>query len=93
MCHTSFDCIDCSNRFQSPAEYKGHTSCISEAEKYQKGLNNGGVSESTTQDTTVALTNRKNRVVLNGMVRTNDGGSRVEEGNGGITDSNGNNEM
>ncbi|KAF7985077.1 hypothetical protein HWV62_8947 [Athelia sp. TMB] len=28
-------------RMQSPGEYKGHTSCISEAEKYQKGLYKG----------------------------------------------------
>jgi hypothetical protein len=45
MCHTSFDCIDCSKRFETPADYQGHTSCISEAEKYQKTLYNGGVSE------------------------------------------------
>lgn len=45
VCHSSFDCIDCSKRFESPADYKGHTSCISEAEKYQKTLYNGGVSE------------------------------------------------
>ena len=44
-CHSSFDCIDCSKRFESPADYKGHTSCISEAEKYQKALYNGGVRE------------------------------------------------
>lgn len=45
MCHSSFDCIDCSKRFETPADYKGHSSCISEAEKYQKTLYNGGVSE------------------------------------------------
>lgn len=45
VCHSPFDCIDCSKRFESPADYKGHTSCISEAEKYQKTLYNGGVSE------------------------------------------------
>jgi len=43
MCHTSFDCIDCSKRFETPADYKEHTSCISEAEKYQGALYNGGV--------------------------------------------------
>jgi hypothetical protein len=48
MCHSSFDCIDCSKRFETPADYKGHTSCISEAEKYQKTLYNGGVSEHPT---------------------------------------------
>ncbi|KAF8987984.1 hypothetical protein BDQ17DRAFT_1193415, partial [Cyathus striatus] len=40
-CHTGFDCIDCSTTFNTPAEYKGHTSCISEAEKYQKSLYKG----------------------------------------------------
>lgn len=45
MCNKSFDCIDCSKRFETPADYKGHTSCISEAEKYQKTVYNGGVSE------------------------------------------------
>ncbi|KZT10834.1 uncharacterized protein LAESUDRAFT_615160, partial [Laetiporus sulphureus 93-53] len=40
-CHASFSCIDCSTTFHSPAEYKGHTKCISEAEKYQKGLYKG----------------------------------------------------
>ena len=48
MCHSPFDCIDCSKRFETPADYKGHTSCISEAEKYQKTLYNGGVSEHVT---------------------------------------------
>ncbi|THU96782.1 hypothetical protein K435DRAFT_663812, partial [Dendrothele bispora CBS 962.96] len=40
-CHAGFDCIDCSKSFGTPAEYKGHTSCISEAEKYQKSLYKG----------------------------------------------------
>ncbi|KAF8555336.1 hypothetical protein OG21DRAFT_922757 [Imleria badia] len=40
-CHAGFDCIDCSVTFHTPAEYKSHTSCISEAEKYQKGLYKG----------------------------------------------------
>ena len=40
-CHGGFDCIDCSTTFNSPAEYKGHISCISEAEKYQKSLYKG----------------------------------------------------
>ncbi|KAL4073722.1 hypothetical protein J3A83DRAFT_4090767 [Scleroderma citrinum] len=37
-CHAPFDCIDCSTTFHAPAEFKGHTSCITEAEKYQKSL-------------------------------------------------------
>ena len=40
-CHGGFDCIDCSTTFNTPAEYKGHTQCISEAEKYQKSLYKG----------------------------------------------------
>ncbi|KAF9526932.1 hypothetical protein CPB83DRAFT_446796 [Crepidotus variabilis] len=40
-CHAGFDCIDCSTTFNTPAEYKSHTSCISEAEKYQKNLYKG----------------------------------------------------
>ncbi|KAM6501880.1 hypothetical protein JOM56_001857 [Amanita muscaria] len=40
-CHSSFDCIDCSKTFKSPAEWKAHTSCITEAEKYQKALYKG----------------------------------------------------
>lgn len=56
MCHSSFDCIDCSKRFESPADYKGHTSCISEAEKYQKTLYNGGVSKYVTSSFTSDFT-------------------------------------
>ncbi|KAF9444001.1 hypothetical protein P691DRAFT_839249 [Macrolepiota fuliginosa MF-IS2] len=40
-CHGGFDCIDCSTTFNTPAEYKSHTSCISEAEKYQKSVYKG----------------------------------------------------
>ncbi|KAF8418232.1 hypothetical protein L210DRAFT_2448371 [Boletus edulis BED1] len=40
-CYAGFDCIDCSVSFHTPAEYKSHTSCISEAEKYQKSLYDG----------------------------------------------------
>ncbi|KAJ3761969.1 hypothetical protein EV360DRAFT_36710, partial [Lentinula raphanica] len=40
-CHSGFDCIDCSKTFHTPAEYKNHTSCISEAEKYEKTLYKG----------------------------------------------------
>ncbi|KAF8513109.1 hypothetical protein BU17DRAFT_53523, partial [Hysterangium stoloniferum] len=37
-CHSSFTCIDCSNTFTTPADWKGHTSCVSEEQKYQKSL-------------------------------------------------------
>ncbi|KAI0633218.1 hypothetical protein C8Q77DRAFT_771735 [Trametes polyzona] len=40
-CQSSFTCLDCSTTFAGPAQYKGHTTCISEAEKYQKGLYKG----------------------------------------------------
>ncbi|KAG0315530.1 hypothetical protein BG000_005149, partial [Podila horticola] len=38
--YAQFSCIDCSVSFQG-TEYRGHTSCISEAEKYQKALYRG----------------------------------------------------
>jgi len=41
QCQSSFDCIDCGKRFDVPADYKGHTTCISEAEKYEKSVYNG----------------------------------------------------
>ncbi|KAI0339926.1 hypothetical protein BDW22DRAFT_1304421, partial [Trametopsis cervina] len=40
-CNAKFTCLDCATVFNGPAEYKSHTSCISEAEKYQKGLYKG----------------------------------------------------
>ncbi|KAG0701283.1 hypothetical protein DFH29DRAFT_927718 [Suillus ampliporus] len=41
FCHAAFDCIDCSTTFHSPAEFQGHTSCMTEAEKYQKSVYKG----------------------------------------------------
>lgn len=41
MCHSSVTCLDCSTTFAGPAQWKSHTQCISEAEKYQKGLYKG----------------------------------------------------
>ncbi|KAJ3415692.1 hypothetical protein HDV05_004370 [Chytridiales sp. JEL 0842] len=35
--YAQFTCVDCSKTFQG-TEYRAHTSCISEAEKYQKAL-------------------------------------------------------
>ncbi|KAF8624613.1 hypothetical protein AX15_005769 [Amanita polypyramis BW_CC] len=40
-CKSGFDCIDCSKTFSIPTDWKGHTSCITEAEKYQKSLYKG----------------------------------------------------
>jgi len=88
-CRSSFDCIDCGKRFETPADYKGHTSCISEAEKYHKTLYNGGVSEYVILFATIRISHG-DRVVLGGMVEINNRGSR-EEGNGAITARNGNN--
>ncbi|SGZ57427.1 CIC11C00000000116 [Sungouiella intermedia] len=40
-CHGAyFTCIDCSTTF-SGTDYRGHTQCISEAEKYEKALYKG----------------------------------------------------
>ncbi|RSH88074.1 uncharacterized protein EHS24_000601 [Apiotrichum porosum] len=39
-CWASFSCIDCSTTFHNQ-DYKSHTSCISEAEKYQGALYKG----------------------------------------------------
>ena len=41
QCRSSFTCIDCSKTFAAPIEWKGHTSCITEAEKYQKSVYKG----------------------------------------------------
>ena len=41
QCHASFTCIDCSATFSGPSQWKSHTSCITEAEKYQKSLYKG----------------------------------------------------
>jgi cell growth-regulating nucleolar protein len=40
-CHSGFDCLDCQTTFNTASEYKGHTSCITEAQKYEKGLFKG----------------------------------------------------
>ena len=40
-CGAGYTCLDCSKYFGGPAEWKSHTSCVSEAEKYQKGLYKG----------------------------------------------------
>ena len=40
-CQSSFTCIDCSTTFAGPHEYKEHTSCVSEAQKYEKALYKG----------------------------------------------------
>lgn len=41
QCRSSFTCIDCSSTFAGPVEWKVHTSCITEAEKYQKSMYKG----------------------------------------------------
>ncbi|KXS16498.1 hypothetical protein M427DRAFT_91704, partial [Gonapodya prolifera JEL478] len=37
----AFSCIDCGVSFPGPKEYRAHSSCISEAEKYQGVLYKG----------------------------------------------------
>lgn len=43
-----YTCIDCSVTFNG-TEYRQHTSCISEAEKYEKGLYKGNKKQQTQQ--------------------------------------------
>ncbi|KAI8354338.1 hypothetical protein B0O80DRAFT_450826 [Mortierella sp. GBAus27b] len=38
--YAQFSCIDCSVSFQG-TDYRAHTSCVSEAEKYEKSLYRG----------------------------------------------------
>ncbi|KLT45677.1 hypothetical protein CC85DRAFT_325402 [Cutaneotrichosporon oleaginosum] len=54
-CWASFTCLDCSTTFQNQ-EYKSHTSCISEAEKYQGKLYRGpkGSTQASTQTSAAA---------------------------------------
>ncbi|WVQ78282.1 hypothetical protein IAT38_000367 [Cryptococcus sp. DSM 104549] len=40
-CFSSFTCLDCSTTFRNPSEYKSHTTCVTEAEKYQGALYKG----------------------------------------------------
>jgi len=44
-CGASVSCVDCSVRFSGPKEWKSHTSCMTEAEKYQKSLYKGPKSK------------------------------------------------
>ncbi|KAK6902944.1 hypothetical protein I203_108205 [Kwoniella mangroviensis CBS 8507] len=48
-CHASFTCLDCSTTFRNPGEYKSHTTCVSEAEKYQGALYKGPKKNGQTQ--------------------------------------------
>ncbi|KAI9442545.1 hypothetical protein H4582DRAFT_1929098 [Lactarius indigo] len=57
QCRASFTCIDCSATFAGPSQWKGHTSCITEAEKYQKSLYKGPKKG---QDTRQSNGNHKN---------------------------------
>ncbi|KAK0225471.1 hypothetical protein IW262DRAFT_1491095 [Armillaria fumosa] len=40
-CYAQVDCLDCSKTFNNPGEFKSHTSCVSEAEKYEKSVYKG----------------------------------------------------
>ncbi|KAJ2960021.1 hypothetical protein NQZ79_g4635 [Umbelopsis isabellina] len=48
-CWATFTCIDCSTTFQNQ-DYKSHTSCISEAEKYEKSGKNATEKKVVHQD-------------------------------------------
>jgi hypothetical protein len=48
-CQASFTCIDCSKTFYNSQEWKDHTSCISEAQKYQKALYKGPQAKPSTE--------------------------------------------
>ena len=39
--NASYSCLDCNKDFYSQPEWKTHTSCISEAEKYEKSVYKG----------------------------------------------------
>ncbi|RSH91977.1 hypothetical protein EHS25_009348 [Saitozyma podzolica] len=49
-CWASFTCLDCSTTFQNQ-ESKSHTSCVSEAEKYQGALYKGAKKSSSEHET------------------------------------------
>ncbi|SNX87623.1 related to ESF2 - essential nucleolar protein involved in pre-18S rRNA processing [Melanopsichium pennsylvanicum] len=40
-CYAPVTCLDCSMQFNSPNEFKGHNTCISEAEKYERSVYRG----------------------------------------------------
>ncbi|KAJ1035611.1 hypothetical protein NDA18_000388 [Ustilago nuda] len=40
-CYAAVTCLDCSQQFHFPNEFKGHNTCISEAEKYERSLYRG----------------------------------------------------
>ncbi|KAG8953492.1 hypothetical protein FRC04_002334 [Tulasnella sp. 424] len=37
-CGSSFTCLDCNKTFHTPADWKPHTTCITEDQKYQKSV-------------------------------------------------------
>lgn len=44
-CRASFTCLDCSQTFQRPDQWRCHTSCISEAQKYERSVWQGDKKE------------------------------------------------
>ncbi|EGF98728.1 uncharacterized protein MELLADRAFT_95482 [Melampsora larici-populina 98AG31] len=40
-CQSSFTCLDCSITFRDSSTWKSHTSCITEAEKFEKSVYKG----------------------------------------------------
>ncbi|CEH13836.1 nucleolus protein [Ceraceosorus bombacis] len=43
-CKAPFTCLDCSTVFNSPQAWKPHTTCISEAEKYERSVYKGNAN-------------------------------------------------
>ncbi|KAF8639516.1 hypothetical protein AX17_001421 [Amanita inopinata Kibby_2008] len=86
-CHGGFDCIDCSTSFKSPAEWKGHTSCITEAEKYQKSLYKGpktGQQQGAYRGNAAGINGGRGRGRGRGAGPANRGGRGGGQGNRGL---------
>ncbi|KAM3584473.1 hypothetical protein VKS41_003286 [Umbelopsis sp. WA50703] len=58
-CWATFTCIDCSTTFQNQ-DYKSHTSCISEAEKYEKSVYKGPKKGKNAKDQKPVEQNKSN---------------------------------
>lgn len=87
MCHSAFTCIDCSKTFQGPAQWKSHTSCISEAEKYQGNLYKGPKGVSLSYYDRYSFTHVHKQQEQNGGPRSN-GNARAGQRNSNVPASN-----
>ncbi|KNE97451.1 hypothetical protein PSTG_09285 [Puccinia striiformis f. sp. tritici PST-78] len=66
-CRASVTCLDCSTTFNGPAHWKAHTSCISEAQKYQKSLYQAPKNKKSNNDNQ-QVTSKKNLPTLSAPV-------------------------